>query len=154
MPAATGAKPEEGSTTFPKHFEEEIDVSTFDQILEMDDDDDDREFSKSIVYDFFAQAEDTFVKIDEELANEDLEALSHLGHYLKGSSATLGLMKVRDSCEKVQNLGARKDETGNEEQLDDKKSLKAIRENADKAKADLKVAEKLLRKFFGEEEEE
>ena len=37
------------------------------QILEMDDDEDEREFSKSIVYDFFTQAEGTFQKMDGSL---------------------------------------------------------------------------------------
>ena len=37
-----------------------IDASTFGQILEMDDDEDVREFSKSIVYGFFDQAVGTF----------------------------------------------------------------------------------------------
>lgn len=43
-----------------------IDHSTFEQILEMDDDDD-RDFSKEIVYGFFEQAESTFNKIEEAL---------------------------------------------------------------------------------------
>jgi hypothetical protein len=37
------------------------------QILEMDDDEEEREFSKSIVYDFFSQAEQTFQKMDDNL---------------------------------------------------------------------------------------
>lgn len=37
------------------------------QILEMDDDEEEREFSKSIVYDFFTQAESTFQKMDSNL---------------------------------------------------------------------------------------
>jgi osomolarity two-component system phosphorelay intermediate protein YPD1 len=47
-----------------------IDASTFEQILEMDDDEDEppvREFSKSIVEGFFEQAEETFVKMDKAL---------------------------------------------------------------------------------------
>jgi osomolarity two-component system phosphorelay intermediate protein YPD1 len=40
-----------------------IDGATFEQILEMDDDDD-RDFSRSIVFDFFTQAESTFDKMD------------------------------------------------------------------------------------------
>lgn len=44
-----------------------IDEATFEQILEMDDDEDEREFSKSIVYDFFTQAESTFEKMDSNL---------------------------------------------------------------------------------------
>jgi len=44
-----------------------IDQATFEQILEMDDDEVERDFSKSIVYDFFSQAESTFVKMDSSL---------------------------------------------------------------------------------------
>jgi osomolarity two-component system phosphorelay intermediate protein YPD1 len=40
-----------------------IDAATFEQILEMDDDDD-RDFSRSIVFDFFTQAESTFDKMN------------------------------------------------------------------------------------------
>lgn len=44
-----------------------IDAATFEQILEMDDDEEEREFSKSIVYDFFTQAESTFDKMNAYL---------------------------------------------------------------------------------------
>lgn len=37
------------------------------QILEMDDDEEEREFSRSIVYDFFDQAQVTFQKMDSNL---------------------------------------------------------------------------------------
>jgi osomolarity two-component system phosphorelay intermediate protein YPD1 len=44
-----------------------IDALTFEQILEMDDDEDEREFSRSIVYGFFEQADVTFKKMDSAL---------------------------------------------------------------------------------------
>jgi len=43
-----------------------IDESTFEQILEMDDDDD-RDFSKGIVFGFFEQADSTFEKMEKAL---------------------------------------------------------------------------------------
>lgn len=43
-----------------------VDHSVFDQLLEMDDDDE-REFSKSIVWNFFEQAEQTFTQIEDAL---------------------------------------------------------------------------------------
>jgi osomolarity two-component system phosphorelay intermediate protein YPD1 len=46
---------------------DEIDRTTFEQILEMDDDEVEREFSRSIVFDFFDQAETTFKKMDSHL---------------------------------------------------------------------------------------
>lgn len=42
-------------------------MKTFEQILDMDDDDDNRDFSKGIVYDFFAQADQTFDQMDDAL---------------------------------------------------------------------------------------
>lgn len=55
-------KSETGSTGLPD-CGDSIDPVTFEQILEMDDDEDEREFSKSIVYGFFEQAEATFEKM-------------------------------------------------------------------------------------------
>jgi len=41
-----------------------LDATTFDQLLEMDDDDD-REFSKGIVWNYFEQVQSSFVPIEE-----------------------------------------------------------------------------------------
>ena len=57
---------ENGSTGLPD-CGDSIDPLTFEQILEMDDDEDERDFSKSIVYGFFDQAEATFRKMDSAL---------------------------------------------------------------------------------------
>lgn len=59
------AQSEAGS--LPDASGEIVDHSTFSQILEMDDDEDERDFSKSIVYDFFDQARSTFDKMDAAL---------------------------------------------------------------------------------------
>jgi len=127
---------------------DEIDRTTFEQILEMDDDENEREFSRSIVFDFFDQAETTFKKMDSYLADKDLAQLSALGHFLKGSSATLGLTKVKDSCEKIQHFGARKDETGQLDEDDDELSLKRLGETIEAAKIEFHDVEKVLRKFY------
>ena len=47
-------------------FEDSIDQTTFEQILEMDDDEA-REFSRSIVFGYFEQAESTFAKMDQAM---------------------------------------------------------------------------------------
>jgi len=44
-----------------------IDHAAFEQILDMDDDPNVRDFSKDIVYDFFKQAENTFPEMDDDL---------------------------------------------------------------------------------------
>jgi len=139
---------EEGSIGLPD-LGDSIDAVTFEQILEMDDDEDDHDFSRSIVYGFFEQAEATFLKMDDALKDKDLEELSSLGHFLKGSSATLGLTKVKDSCEKIQHYGQKKDEDGTADEPDEEKclarievTLKAVREEYQEVKA-------VLKKFFG-----
>ncbi|RKO99485.1 hypothetical protein CXG81DRAFT_14438 [Caulochytrium protostelioides] len=89
-----------------------VDHTIFDQLLEMDEGDEDQEFSKGIVINYFEQAEQTFVDMDESLKAKDLSNLSKLGHFLKGSSAALGLTKVKTHCEHIQYFGNLKDETG------------------------------------------
>jgi osomolarity two-component system phosphorelay intermediate protein YPD1 len=128
----------------------QIDTSTFQQILEMDDDEDEREFSKSIVYDFFDQANTTFQKMEDNLDKKDLATLSSLGHFLKGSSATLGLTKVKDSCEKIQHFGARKDESGANDEPDDEVSLQKLETTIAQAKQEFSDVEQVLRKFYNE----
>lgn len=127
-----------------------IDAAAFEQILEMDDDEEEREFSRSIVFDFFVQAESTFEKMDSCLVKRDLAQLSALGHFLKGSSATLGLIKVKDSCEKIQHFGAKKDETGTVEELDDDVCLKRSETTIKQAKQEIAEVEKVLKNFYGQ----
>ncbi|KAK5169966.1 signal transduction histidine kinase [Cryomyces antarcticus] len=141
---------EDGSTN--AEFGDNIDAATFEQILEMDDDEDEREFSRSIVYDFFTQAADTFRKMDEKLEEKDLEQLSALGHFLKGSSATLGLNKVKDSCEKIQHFGAHKDETGTKEEPDDEVCLSRLKTTIAQAKQEYAEVEIALKKFYHDPE--
>jgi len=133
---------------------ESIEIVTFEQILEMDDDPEEREFSRSIVLGFFEQAESTFIKLDDALKEKDLETLSSLGHFLKGSSATLGLTKVRDSCEKIQHYGSKLDETGNKKEPDEKKCLDRIEKTLKSLREDYAEVEVALRKFYNEEKPE
>ncbi|MCJ1460264.1 hypothetical protein MMC28_010643 [Mycoblastus sanguinarius] len=142
---------EEGSTGLPD-CGDSIDPMTFEQILEMDDDEDEREFSRSIVYGFFDQAENTFKKMDICLQKRDLAQLSSLGHFLKGSSATLGLTKVKDSCEKIQHFGARKDEHGNNTRGDDQHFLGLTQATLEKVKVEYAEAERILKQFYRDPE--
>lgn len=83
---------------------------------------------------------------------KDLSQLSSLGHFLKGSSATLGLTKVKDSCEKIQHLGVKKDESGIQDITDESLCLDKIKKTLDTMKKDYKQAEKHLKKFYGDSE--
>ena len=80
--------------------------------------------------------------------SKDLPELSALGHFLKGSSATLGLTKIKDSCEKIQHFGAMKDETGATEVPDEDKCLSSIKKTLADVKRDYAIAEKVLRRFY------
>ncbi|KAI1428814.1 histidine-phosphotransfer domain, HPT domain-containing protein [Xylaria sp. FL1777] len=124
-----------------------IDILTFSQILEMDDSEDDREFSKSIVYGFFEQAEETFGKMDSALESRDLDELYRLGHFLKGSSATVGMTKVKDSCEKIQRYGKRENVDGTAEN-DEELCLSRIKSTLSTVKTEYADAEKILKDFF------
>lgn len=48
-------------------YGDDIDQGTFEQILEMDEDEGDREFSSSIVFGFFDQADQTFNQMQDAL---------------------------------------------------------------------------------------
>ncbi|KAI9802484.1 MAG: hypothetical protein M1825_002869 [Sarcosagium campestre] len=130
-------------------YGENIDAATFEQILEMDDDDGTREFSKGIVFGFFEQAESTFVNMHKNLDAGDLAELSSLGHFLKGSSATLGLTKVKDSCEKIQHYGSNKDVTGTIDEPDDKVCLSRIKDTLREVEKEYKEIERSLKEFYG-----
>jgi osomolarity two-component system, phosphorelay intermediate protein YPD1 len=80
----------------------------------------------------------------------DLEELSSLGHFLKGSSATLGLNKLRDSCEKIQHFGQHLDATGHEKEPDEDRCLEGIRTTLKAARKEFREVEHLLRRFYGE----
>lgn len=151
---------ETGSTGLPD-CGDSIDPSTFEQILEMDDDEDEREFSKSIVYGFFEQAEATFEKMLASLSTaesqklqreQELATLSSLGHFLKGSSATLGMTKVKDSCEKIQHYGAHKDDAGQSTDMEDTVLLKKIKATVATVKVEYKEAERILKQFYHDPE--
>ncbi|BFZ56353.1 Phosphorelay intermediate protein [Savitreella phatthalungensis] len=127
-----------------------VDHAIFDQLLEMDDDGD-REFSRSIVWNFFEQAETTFTQIETALEKKELAELSSLGHFLKGSSAALGLTRVKESCEKIQHFGARKRADGSG-QIDDEEALSKIATTLAKCKEDYREAEIYLKDFYGGED--
>ncbi|KAI2642092.1 hpt domain-containing protein [Xylaria nigripes] len=123
-----------------------IDIPTFRQILDMDETDE-REFSKFIVYGYFEQAEETFGQMDEALKEKDLDGLYRLGHFLKGSSATIGLTKVKDSCEKIQRYGKKENIDGTLEP-NEELCLSNIRSTLEVVKSEYDDGRKILEKFL------
>jgi len=139
---------QDDSTEFD--FGDNVDIATFEQILDMDEEPGDREFSQGIVFDFFSQAEQTFEAMDDDVKKKNLASLSDKGHFLKGSSATLGFTKIKDECEKIQHWGKKKDETGTVDEPDEAKLLRLIAESLVEAKKAYKVVEALMKKYYGE----
>lgn len=121
-----------------------IDKVTFNQILEMDDDDEDRDFSKDIVFGFFTQVEQTLKDMHSSIESKDIKKLSSLGHFLKGSSATIGLTRIKDACEAIQNLDAEASRGGNNNEIIElaKKKLSVITDG-------LTEAQSYLNNFYG-----
>ncbi|KAK4685488.1 osomolarity two-component system, phosphorelay intermediate protein YPD1, partial [Tremellales sp. Uapishka_1] len=131
-------------------------MDVFSQIRDMDDDEEEdegsggeggHEFSKSIVWGFFEQADTTFEQMQEAIIAHDLPNLSSLGHFLKGSSAALGIIKVQASCEKMQHYGNMRDEETGED-LDKDEALNRIKGLLADCKRDYKVAEGWLKRLY------
>ncbi|KPI43242.1 Multistep phosphorelay regulator 1 [Cyphellophora attinorum] len=130
-------------------FGDQVDKATFAQILDMDEEED-RDFSKSIVFGFLEQADQTFDKMDAEIKAKNLDELSKLGHFLKGSSATLGFVKVRDECEKIQHYGHKKNETGEVDEPDEDKCLRLINDSLSKCKTAYNAVNELMKQYYAE----
>ncbi|KAF7346087.1 Histidine-phosphotransfer domain, HPT domain-containing protein [Mycena sanguinolenta] len=121
-------------------------MGTFSQILELDDDET-HDFSKDMVLAFFGQALTTFDKMDGALTAKNLPELGSLGHFLKGSSAALGIHKVQAACEKMQHYGDLRDEQAHED-LTPEDALERIAKLIAEVKAEYKEAEGWLRKWY------
>ncbi|KAL7009190.1 Phosphorelay intermediate protein [Cystobasidiomycetes sp. EMM_F5] len=81
-----------------------VDMDAYDQILALDDGDPSREFSKALVWAWCEQAEVTVAEIESALGNRDTEVAANKAQYLKGSSGSLGLVKVAATCHALHKL--------------------------------------------------
>lgn len=78
---------------------------------------------------------------------KDLRKLSSLGHFLKGSSAALGVSKVQASCEKIQHYGELRDEEEDKD-LTNEEALAKIDSLLGTVKEEYAVAEKALKAWY------
>ena len=103
------------------------------EIISMDEDD--PEFSKGLIIQYIDQAETTFGEMDAQLNGaKDLAELEKLGHFLKGSSAALGLQRIAWSCERIQNLGRKAEKSfPSKQQLLDTMPAELALDDGDKA---------------------
>jgi HPt (histidine-containing phosphotransfer) domain-containing protein len=84
---------------------------------------------------------------------KDLATLSSLGHFLKGSSAALGVSKVQASCEKIQHYGQLRDEEESKD-LTSEAALGMIEPLLGAAKDEYAAAEKWMKKWYIENDPE
>ncbi|PFH53882.1 hypothetical protein AMATHDRAFT_44931 [Amanita thiersii Skay4041] len=126
-----------------------IDMDTFQQLLELDEDGDDLQFSKGMVDAYFDQAAQTFNDMDIALGKKDLKQLSALGHYFKGSSAALGVARVQHSCEKIQHYGQCRDEEAGTN-LSEQEALDKITALLSQAKGEYAAAEDHLKAWYAD----
>ena len=78
---------------------------------------------------------------------ENLDELSKLGHFLKGSSAAIGLNKVKCICEKIQYCGILKDENG-ESSITKDEAKDLIASFLENVKKEYQESEKYLKSFY------
>jgi osomolarity two-component system phosphorelay intermediate protein YPD1 len=125
-----------------------INWSIFNELVLMDEDE--PGFSKSLIQTFIEQATQTFKDIEQELSETppDLTKLSQYGHFLKGSAASLGLFKIQEQCERIQNYGLKKDF---DDFVEGEDWEGAIKESLEKAREEFTVARKALSDFYKEE---
>ena len=87
--------------------------------------------------------------IQHHSEEKNLKELKELGHFLKGSSATLGFVKVKDSCQVIQQYGSKLTLDGSPEP-DEAVCLQKIEEALKAAEEDVKELQVSLKGFFGE----
>ncbi len=81
--------------------------------------------------------------------SKDLAKLSSLGHFLKGSSAALGVSAVQASCEDIQHYGALRDEEHGTD-LTETDALAKIGPLLKRVKREYAVAERWLQNWYKE----
>lgn len=131
-----------------------VEWSVFSELVAMDEDEEG--FSKGLFQTFVDQFQDTLTEIDENVGSKNLDKLSSLGHYLKGSAAALGLTTISSQCERIQNYGHKVNfdnfELGTEkEDNSDEFWLALIDDAVQKAKNGFSKSKAALEEYFGEE---
>ena len=76
---------------------------------------------------------------------KDLSELSSLGHFLKGSSAALGVSKVQLSCEHIQHYGQLKEGMAT---LTEAEAIAKITKSLARARDEYEEAKKWLESFY------
>jgi len=137
-------QPQQQQTLAPKQ-DGIVDMETFSQLLEMDDDET-HGFSKDLAMRYVEQARTTLKSMEDSAQTHSLSSLSQQGHFLKGSSSALGLSKVKDTCEKMQYAGLKKDTKGGD--ITETEAIRTCKELLEQLKVQNKEAEQWLTSFY------
>lgn len=81
-------------------------------------------------------------------SKKDLDALSRKGHFLKGSSAALGLQRVQHLCEALQHFGKRRDARGEGPEVSEEEALARCRALLGRLKKNQKEAKDVSCELF------
>ncbi|KAI0761976.1 signal transduction histidine kinase [Trametes elegans] len=147
-PAPAESQPDAADEEEEVSTEDIINLDTFNQILDLDEDET-HDFSLGMAEAYFTQASTTFVDMDKAFEGKDLAKLSALGHFLKGSSAALGVSAVQASCEHIQHYGALRDEEHGTD-LTEQDALAKIGPLLKRVKREYAVAERWLKEWYKE----
>ncbi|KAF9576538.1 hypothetical protein EC968_008016 [Mortierella alpina] len=134
-----------GAVDFP---EDVIDSGVFEQLLELDEG---TEFVRTVVDDYFEQAEQKIEEMQEAVKEKNFARLSELGHFLKGSSAAVGIIKMKASCGKLQHYGDRRDAEGINS-ITDEEALKLIEKLLIQMQSENEEARNNLRQILDDRE--
>lgn len=131
-----------------------VEWPVFSELVAMDEDEEG--FSKGLFQTFVDQFKDTFHEVDENVTSKNLDKLSALGHYLKGSAAALGLTIISNECERIQNYGHKINfDEFKIDSIDDEESddfwIKLIEDAMEKAKDGFKKSKAALDDYFDDE---
>ncbi|KAJ7505521.1 histidine-phosphotransfer domain, HPT domain-containing protein [Mycena galericulata] len=151
-PSETPSEPHPANATpAPPSAVKPVNLEIFGQILELDEEGT-HDFSKEMVAAYFSQAETTFTDMDNALVDKKLPRLHELGHFLKGSSAALGISKVQAACEKMQHYGELRDEEAGKD-LSAADALTKIEALLIVVKAEYAEAETWLKEWYADHKE-
>ncbi|KAJ1680040.1 Phosphorelay intermediate protein [Spiromyces aspiralis] len=140
-----------------------LDLQVFQDLLRIDDD---QSFAKDIVYKYFDQAreiihvlEDLLDSVKSQVAKAPLtddvfKTISQKGHFLKGSSASIGAIKVRDSCERIQHLGQGLNSVGDSPIPDHTITYRLLANELDELRREFERIETYLTYFFEAESDD
>ncbi|KAK0622768.1 hypothetical protein B0T14DRAFT_514442 [Immersiella caudata] len=129
-------------------FGDHVDMHKFQAVLDMDGEGEDREFSRTVVEEYFRQFEVAIDEIDAAIGSQDLHSLASLGSTLGGSSRSLGFTKIADGCSLVEENGIVSGRKVNADGGDTGVRLGKIQQAVLQMKPDFEEAKRLVLDFY------